>query len=142
MDQHQSDQPTLKTSLAAPTLLRRFHFSLRTFFIALTVISIGFGWIAKAIATIHHRRTMLQQISVSGGLTSSKFHCVNRPRQFQQLPQEVRGGEGSPTVPVLRYLLGDRPIGTIMFDRRLTAADEHVIAAFPEARIFALPTVD
>jgi hypothetical protein len=139
-DRDQSEELILKTPRAAPPSRHRIHFSLRTLFMGIVILSIGLASIGQPISTIRHRRALLQQISDSGGLASFKFGCVNTPRHFQNRPAEVRASKCGNSIPALRFLLGDRPIGVIMFDRKLTDADEQIIAAFPEARIMALPT--
>jgi hypothetical protein len=50
-----------------------------------------------------------------------------------------RVGEGRYTVSYVQQLIGDRPVDTVFFDRRLTDQDRDALEAFPEAQVGAVP---
>jgi hypothetical protein len=108
---------------------RWLRFSLRTLFVLVTVIACWLGW---QVHVVQHRKAILKQIEADGGFFPDSFKYSTGIMMF-------RSGDYDYQISKTRRSLGDRPVHSIVFRRRLTAADRHAIEAFPEAELTAIP---
>jgi hypothetical protein len=148
-----SKQPA--SSLATDTtplilLKRSLRFSLRTFFVALTLISIWLGWNVSIVRKRDHLREMIQGRPGTSGLMGIVTHADGHaaaPRRIKErigpLIREafdIRDGGGHTIVPkdydnlsLIRRWLGDERVFLILLDESVDIRQFE--AAFPEAMI-------
>jgi len=128
-------------------LIRRwFRFSLRTFFLLVTVCCIGLGSLAwpkhvvqrqtqQQVQLVQDRQAAIEQIKATGGTVFVEFTEGKHSAHIVTL----RPADYAYEISAFRKSLGDRRIDLIRFDRKLTPADRRAIKAIPEAEIEGIP---
>ncbi len=103
----------------APKRRRRWTFSLRTMFVAVTLVGIacGIGW---TVHRVHDRDRLLASLRVRGALVG---------KAVSDVPGRA--------VPILWSMLGARPVGVFVLpeDGFTNAEVAEIAALFPEAAI-------
>ena len=118
-----------------------FRFSLRTFFILLTLFGVWLGW---QVRIVQHRVAMLKHLRKTAvAYVPQRGHGTWIVLQSDWLHHDtvtqVRVRDDTRRPSWIRRLLGDCVVLELGFDRRLTEADKRAIEAFPEAGIEAWP---
>ena len=118
---------------------RWFRYSLRTFFVLLTLFGI---WLAWQFNLLHQRQATRRWVERNGGtvdvwvrpepLTVSAGSLALEITSYQR----VHGPEEEPEIPAWRRLLGDEAINQIMLHASATKTEEaRVKRLFPEAKV-------
>jgi hypothetical protein len=113
-----------------PTHCRWFRFSLRTLFVAVTVLACWLGYQFSWIRERRHLRVVLE--SVGGELLSGDEHKPAADEWQRFLPEEQKVRYG---VPWSRRMLGDVPVVIVSapLDRLSEQELDRIRRAFPEA---------
>jgi len=127
--------------MSEPTAARRrwFRYSLKTFFVGVTLIAC---WLGYQVHVVQHRKAMLQQIKAAGGVVVIDFdeNMTGGDAQYRSPWIDViRTPACGYEMSAVRTCLGDRPVVSIRFEQNLTVADGHAVDAFPEAQVEAGP---
>jgi hypothetical protein len=103
---------------------RRFQFSLRTLIIAVTLLSIPGGYVARQAKIVNDRRAMRAKIDKT---LAAGTHLADKRYNPDC------------TIPWIRALLGDEPIDEIDLPITVSREDrDRIRAVFPEAHLLAL----
>jgi hypothetical protein len=118
---------TEPTKVELPKRKRRwFQFSLRTLLVAVTVSAVPLGYVGWQAKIVRERKALVDWIARNGGKV-----------------YPLRSDNADDQPPFVRRLLGDRPIGAIMFEKPITIEGLHSIQArIPEAEIVARRKVE
>jgi hypothetical protein len=105
---------------------RRWSFTLRTLFAAVTICGVFAGWLGHEASTVRHRMEMRDYL-IRRGANIGVPSVHGSP---------FRSALSPPKLPRLRAWFGDDLTWLIWLNGPLTAADEQAIAAFPEANVY------
>jgi hypothetical protein len=120
-----------KPENAAPKPRRRLQFSLRTLLIFVTLIATLAAILGWQLNFIRERQAALMWLKQGAGWSITTA-------EYEQLPDQPPHDPASPSrqIPKWRRWLGDEPIASIGFERKISTADrERVRRLFPEAEI-------
>src|SRR4051794_35746290 len=109
-----------------PTPRRWFQFSLRTMFVAVTLLAIPCTYVAYEARIVAHRKATLEKIVLRGANWHGPIPGVITP---PSMPQRH--------VPWIRKLLGDPDVEAIAVPEAFSQPElDEIAAEFPEANVF------
>jgi hypothetical protein len=112
---------------------RLFRFSLRTAFIAVTVVCIYLGW---QLSIVRARQSLLQEMRAGGN-----FQIVTAAQYAERWAAGVAPPAGMvKEIPLSRAWLGDEAIQEIWYSQRPLKPDlDHMVKTLPEAEVREIP---
>jgi hypothetical protein len=113
---------------------RRWSFSLRTLFVAVTIVGCWLGW---ELYVVRQRRATRKEIESRGGEFAGQW--MNKAYIVRESDLSHLGLSLGAAV---RRALGDETVPTIRFHRQVQQADLDLVASFPEARVIGWQSQD
>jgi hypothetical protein len=112
---------------------RRFQFSLRSLLIGVTLFAVPCCYVAHEAKIVSERNEWLRAHSGELRLSSVRSSDITT----------VVPGDSNRAPSLIRRWLGDEPKESINVSKKLSRPElKEIIALFPEAAIFAFPTLD
>jgi hypothetical protein len=112
---------------------RRFQFRLRTLMIGVTLLAVPCAYVAHEAQIVSERKEWIRAHSGPLRLSSARSSDI----------ATVVPGDSNRAPSLIRRWLGDEPKESINVSKNLSRPQlKEIISLFPEAAIFAFPTLD
>jgi hypothetical protein len=110
-----------------PKVRHWFRFSLRTLFVAMTVLGLCLGWIARELRTVHGRAEMIDWCQANEGTVLNHYEGRFDPNFLESLNPEPR------ELSWIRGACGDQRVKVILLPSPLSLERQQELARlFPE----------